>query len=205
MNCIKRAKEKRGGCAVVESSVCYLRDFTSNTSAIDLGFSGPSFTWSNRKEGLANIKERLDQCLCDQEWQSLFPKARVRHLCNSNSDHNPIMLDTFLDIDILTRPFHFEAMWTREKESRSVVEDAWQCRVDGSQGFKLVKKLSVTSQELKRWNKSSFGNSKEKINGLKAKIVEVQQFPPTRENLELEASLNLELDEWLDREDMRLR
>ena len=63
----------------------------------------------------------------------------------------------------------------------------------------------MTSQELKRWNKSSFGNSKEKINGLKAKIAKVQQFPPTRENLELEASLNLELDEWLDREDMRLR
>ena len=55
------------------------------------------------------------------------------------------MLDTFLDTDILTRPFHFEAMWTREEESRLVVEDAWQCRVDGSQGFKLVKKLSVTS------------------------------------------------------------
>ena len=154
---------------------------------------------------MANIKERLDQCLCDQEWQSLFPKAGVRHLCNSNSDHNPIMLDTFLDTNILTRPFRFEAMWTREEEGRSVVEDAWQCRVDGSQGFKLVKKLSVTSQELKRSNKSSFGNSKEKINGLKAKIAEVQQFPPTRENLELEASLNLELDKWQDREDMRLR
>ena len=177
----------------------------SNIGAIDLGFSGPSFTWSNRREGLANIKERLDQCLCDQEWQSLFPKAGVRHLCNSNSDHNPIMLDTFLDTDILTWPFRLEAIWTREEESRSVVEDAWQCRVDGSQGFKLVKKLSVTSQELKCWNKSSFGNSKEKIKGLKAKIAEVQQFPPTRENLELEASLNLELDEWLDKEDMRLR
>ena len=81
LNCIKRAKEKRGGCAVVESSVCYLKDFMSNTGAIDLGFLGPSFTWSNRREGLANIKERLDQCLCDQEWQSLFPKAGVRHLC----------------------------------------------------------------------------------------------------------------------------
>ena len=82
------AKEKRGGCAVAKSSVCYLRDFMSNTGAIDLGFSGPSFTWLNRREGLANIKERLDQCLCDQEWQSLFPKAGVRHLCSSNSDHN---------------------------------------------------------------------------------------------------------------------
>ena len=95
-------------------------------------------------------------------------------------------------------------MWTREEESRSVVENAWQIWVEGSQGFKLVKKLSVTCWELKHWNKSTFGNSKEKIKGLKDKIAEIQQAAPTRENLELEASLNLELDEWLAREDMRL-
>ena len=63
----------------------------------------------------------------------------------------------------------------------------------------------MTCRELKCWNKSTFGNSKEKIKGLKAKIAEVQQFAPIRENLELEASLNLEFDEWLDKEDMRLR
>ena len=57
----------------------------------------------------------------------------------------------------------------------------------------------------KKLEQSTFGNSKEKIKGLKIKIAEIQQSAPTRENLELEASLNLELDEWLAREDMRLR
>ena len=74
LNCIKRAKKKRGGYAVTESSVSHLRDFMSNTGAINLGFTGPSFTWSNRREGLANIKERLDQGLCDQECNLYFPK-----------------------------------------------------------------------------------------------------------------------------------
>ena len=106
-NCIKRAKEKCGDRLVAESSVNCLRDFMLNTGAIDLAFIGPSFTWSNRREGLANIKERLDQCLCDQEWQNLFPKVGVRHLCNSNSDHNPIMLDTHLDSGKWPRPFRF--------------------------------------------------------------------------------------------------
>ena len=121
---------------MAKSSVSHLRDFMSNTGAIDLRFIGPSFTWSNRREGLANIKERLDQCLCEHEWQSLFPKAGVRHLCNSNSDHNLIMLDTNLEPDVLSRLFRFEAMWTREEESRSVVENAWQIQVEGSHGFK---------------------------------------------------------------------
>ena len=68
LNCIKWAKKKHGGCAVAKSSVSHLRDFMSNTGTVDLGFIGPSFTWSNRGEDLANIKERLDQCLCEQEW-----------------------------------------------------------------------------------------------------------------------------------------
>ena len=89
----------------------------SNTSVIDLGFTGPSFTWSNKCEGLANIKERLDQCLCNQEWQLLFPKAGVKHLCNLNSNYNPILLDTHFEFETLNPPFKFEAMWTKEESS----------------------------------------------------------------------------------------
>ena len=164
-----------------------------NSSAIDLGFIGPSFTWSNRREGLANIRERLDQrlgqCLCDQGWQTLFPKDGVKHLCNFNSDHNSIMLDTNLETEMGSRPFRFEAMWTKEEESKMVVENAWQTRVEGSHGFRLAKKLSVTSSELVRWNKNSFGNTKEKIKDLEDKLLKIQQATPTKENLNLEASL----------------
>ena len=55
-NSIKGSKEKKGGRHVGESSVNSLRDFINNTGAIDLDFIGPSFTWSNRREGLLNIR-----------------------------------------------------------------------------------------------------------------------------------------------------
>nr|POE84193.1 hypothetical protein CFP56_74209 [Quercus suber] len=55
-NSIKGLKEKKGGRHVGESSVNSLKDFINNTGAIDLDFIGPSFTWSNRREGLANIR-----------------------------------------------------------------------------------------------------------------------------------------------------
>ena len=60
LNCIKRIDEKREGRSIFGNSVNCLKDFMSNTGDIYLGFTGPSFTWSNRREGLANIKERLD-------------------------------------------------------------------------------------------------------------------------------------------------
>ena len=93
LNCIKRVDEKKGGCSIPESSINCLRNFMANTGAIDLSFNEPSFTWSNWRAGLVNIKECLDQCLCDQEWQILFLKAGVKYLSNANSNHNPILLD----------------------------------------------------------------------------------------------------------------
>ena len=56
---------------------------------------------------------------------------------------------------------------------------------------------------MKRWNKNCFGISRERIKELEAKIARLQVSNPTRENLELEASLNLELDDWLEREDLK--
>ena len=114
------------------------------------------------------------------------------------------MLDTNLETEMGSRPFRFEAMWTKEEESKMVVENAWHTRVEGSHGFRLAKKLSVTSSELMRWNKNSFGNTKEKIKDLEDNPLKIQQAAPMKENLNLEASLNLELDEWLAREDLRL-
>ena len=175
----------------------------NNTEAIDLGLSRRAFTWTNRREGLANIKERLDQCFCDQECQTIFPKAGIRHLSNSNSDHNPILMDTYMEDIAPNRPFQFEAMWTKEESSKEVVENAWLTFVEGSQGYRLARKLDATRRDLKRWNKKCFGNSRERIKELEAKIARLQVSNRTRENLKLEASLNLELDDWLEREDLK--
>ena len=205
LNCIKRMDEKKGGRSTSGSSDNCLKDFMSNIGAIDLGFTGPSFTWSNRREGLANIKERLDQCLCNQEWQLIFPRAGVKHLCNMNSDHNPILLDTHLESESLNCPFRFEAMWAKEDSSRVVVDNAWQLDVEGSHGFRLANKLERTKKDLKKWNKEVFGIVKERIKSLQANIAEIQQKPPTKENLELEAALSLELDDWLLRDELRLK
>ncbi|XP_075663408.1 uncharacterized protein LOC142632996 [Castanea sativa] len=202
-NSIKNAGEKSGGKPTIESSVNNIRTFITNTAAIDLGFKGPPFTWTNKREDLANIRERLDQCMCNQEWQLLFPKAGVAHLCATNSDHSPILLDINFENEKIARPFRFEAMWTKDETSREVVDKAWQLQVEGSQGFKLARKQTNTKNELKKWNKEHFGNVRERIKVLEKKIEEVQGAEPTKENLELEVALSLELDDWLVKESLK--
>ena len=73
----------------------------------------------------------------------------------------------------------------------------------GSHGFRLARELEETKKDLKKWNKGVFGLVRERIKAKQANIAEIQQKPPTKENLKLEASLNLELDDWLTKEELR--
>lgn len=47
-------------------------------SLIDMGSSGPGYTWTNGRQGLANTQKRLDRALCNAEWRALFPEAGVK-------------------------------------------------------------------------------------------------------------------------------
>ena len=195
--------DKRGGRYLGEASTRSFSNFVHATGAIDLGFIGSRFTWSNKREGLANIKERLDKAVCNQEWQCLFPKAGVKHVVAPASDHAPIILDTLMDQLVRARPFRFEAMWTRDDSSFGIVEKAWQGMVEGSHCFKLAKKIQQTRFNLQVWNRNQFGFAKTKIREIEARIREVQDRAPTKGNLELEAALYLQLDEWMEREDLK--
>ena len=123
-NSISYALDKKGGSTTGEVSSRYFRDFSRVVGTVDLGFSGPKFTWSNRKVGWANIRERLDRGICNAEWQALFPKAGVRHLVGPNSDHNPIILDTHMEQLQGVKPFRFEAIWTKDDSIFEVVDQA---------------------------------------------------------------------------------
>uniref|UniRef100_A0A7N2MCG6 Uncharacterized protein n=1 Tax=Quercus lobata TaxID=97700 RepID=A0A7N2MCG6_QUELO len=204
-NCLYSNLDKKGGRYLNEGSTKSFSNFVHGTGPIDLGFIGSRFTWSNKREGLANIKELLDKAVCNQEWQCLFPKARVKHLIASTSNHAPIILDTHLDWFVRAKPFRFEAMWARDESSFGIVEKAWQGNVEGSQCFKLAREIQQTSEDLMVWNRNQFGYAKTKIKETEARIKEVQERAPTKENLELEATLYLELDEWLERVDLKWR
>uniref|UniRef100_A0A2N9G7V8 Reverse transcriptase domain-containing protein n=1 Tax=Fagus sylvatica TaxID=28930 RepID=A0A2N9G7V8_FAGSY len=73
-----------------------------------------------------------------QRWQNLFQKAGVRHLMAHNSDHNPIALDTHLDLSQGSKPFRFEAMWVRDDSSKEVVRQAWDVQISDPDEIKVV-------------------------------------------------------------------
>lgn len=79
----------------------------------------------------------------------------------------------------------------------SVIEDAWNENVIGSEFIKFCKKQASTRDALQKWNKEVFGNWQDKINALLQKIKAVQAEPPSENTGPKEQALQSELSEWL--------
>ena len=81
---------------------------------VDMGFSGPRYTWTNRREINNLIQERIDRVFMNPSWCLLYPDAKVSHLTRCHSDHCPILLQTNPIRQLhLTRPFKFQSFWCR--------------------------------------------------------------------------------------------
>uniref|UniRef100_A0A2N9EYL8 Reverse transcriptase domain-containing protein n=1 Tax=Fagus sylvatica TaxID=28930 RepID=A0A2N9EYL8_FAGSY len=150
--------------------------------AIDLGYSGNQFTWSNNRWGRNAIKERLDRGIASMSWRLKFPKATIYHLGAIKSDHCPIVLDTNPVDTFYPRPFRFEAAWTRDP-----------------------RKQYNTQMALKKWNREVFGHCQHRIDSLMLQIQQIQQNEATEENHRNEACLQYELSEWLLRNEILWR
>lgn len=59
---------------------------------IDVGFSGPCFTWSNRRPLSHLVQEWIDRVFVNVEWNAFYPEAPVLHMEKGHSDHCPIKL-----------------------------------------------------------------------------------------------------------------
>lgn len=121
-NAISGQHKKWGGRPVSSSSSDGFLYFKTSMGLVDVGSSGPCFTWCNGRHGNQKIRERLDKGLANGEWISLFPCAVVKTLPRVASDHAPIFLDTNGASNAGPKPFRFESCWVKDEASKKVVQ-----------------------------------------------------------------------------------
>lgn len=103
-----------------------LKDCLDKCSMVDLGFSGPRYTWTNKRDINNRILERIDRFFMNPEWCVLYPKAKIMHLPRCHSDHYPVLLETSPSRVIpLTRPFRFQEFWLSNTSFPNIVSKAW--------------------------------------------------------------------------------
>jgi len=172
------------------------KNWIDNNGFIDLGFSGPQFTWARGRSLATRREARLDRALCNIEWRLKFPNGAVRHLLQACSDHSPLLISTrgFPRTERALRPFRFQAAWLSHEQFDKVVEENWRTHAP------LMPKLSQLASNLSTWNKDVFGNLFKRKRTLWARIEGIQRrltMGAPRHLLKLERKLRLELNQTL--------
>lgn len=166
--------EKYGGTTFASTSnLNDLCNFMTRNGLANLGFSGWKYTWSNKRLGARNIRERLDRGVANIAWTNLFPDARILHLPIHSSDHAPLELDT----NKMTKPlrtFKLEEFWTRDHGSLEVVKEVWSVTISGPPDYVLNQKLKAVKTALKIWNMQHFGHIQTKIKELNHQLSSIQ-------------------------------
>lgn len=166
------ATEKHGGCPVTYRHTRHFATFISDCALVDLGFSGPPFTWTNMRQGRANIKERLDRGLGNQAWIERHPHCLIRHLPRSRSDHLPILLcSSSRPQPRVPSSFRVLLPWLDHPSFSELVEDCWR-KTDHAP---LLDRLSFFRSEVTRWNSHVLGNIFERKARCRARLGGIQR------------------------------
>jgi hypothetical protein len=108
LNKIMHPTEKLGPTSVDFNLMNAFSLYVKQCGLFDLGFDGPSYTWSNKRFTFVPTYECLDRCLANAEWCKAFPTTDFLHLPMMYNDHAPILLIPSSQCQHPKNPFHFE-------------------------------------------------------------------------------------------------
>ena len=171
-------EEKYGGNPVCQRRVRAIKECMDVCHMMDLGFPGPKFTWTNKREVGDLIQCRLDRCWANSEWKRLFEEANVTHLVRVNFDHYPLLLKLSPNLgNVSDRPFRFQPVWLNHKDFTAIVREAWAGQDDRLDGA-----ISSFKAKALRWNKEVFGNVFVRKKQIMARLLGIQKALALRPN-----------------------
>ena len=135
------------------------RDALDDCGFIDLGYSDPSYTWTNNRVGDMTW-ERLDRATATSDWLMLFPIAKVHHLEGHWSDHKPILVSTEPVRTPTKKLFRFEEIWTSDAGYKQTIEAYWKTMKTGVPMYQVWDKIHACRKGLRLWSRHNFGNMK---------------------------------------------
>jgi hypothetical protein len=162
------------------------RSFVKNCGLFYLGFSGPTYTWTNKRFSSKPTFERLDRCLVNAEWCNAFPISNVYNmpLIHSLSDHAAILLSTEGPVRKIKKPFQFENWWLKESDFQEHAKTAWLA----SKNKSFSNRTNHLAGSLKVWCKKKKPLQQE-LKNLEEEIKQLQSKPLEKQDHTKEAML----------------
>lgn len=152
--------EKKGGLRKLSRDAEAFATFIETAKLVDVFPKSGSFTWNNRRGGDKLIASRLDRFLISESIIMDGTTVESDILPSGGSDHWPISLIVEVSSTPRNGPFRFEKFWLDHPNFQEMVNKWWSepLECSGSKMFNLQKKLKMTKQQIKEWNKTVFGN-----------------------------------------------
>ncbi|KAJ8437791.1 hypothetical protein Cgig2_013710 [Carnegiea gigantea] len=99
-NKTRNMEERRNYSEGLQRRCTKFDHWIENNGLMDLGYTGPPFTWNRGSNPATGKSARLDRALCNRQWRLRFEEARVRHLLQNNSDHCPLLISLYGNVPI---------------------------------------------------------------------------------------------------------
>ena len=119
-------EDKFGGIQININRALEFKACLGSCSFVDLGFAGPKFTWSNKRQITDLVLERIDRFFANPLWRIIYLEAAITHLPRTFSEHHLVLIELSRpSLNHLSKPFQFQSMWLMHPDFPRIMKEAW--------------------------------------------------------------------------------
>lgn len=152
----------------------------SDSKLLDLGYSGPKYTWCNGKQGGDYTRERLDRAVANAEWSSIFNVVEVSVLACSSSDHNPLQVRFSNSNDLKwskSKIFRYEDSWAKHIEHGGMIKQVWRSKSPRANPCQTIQgNLQGCRRILKKWVRKQKNPVEQRIQTKNQELLQIQML-----------------------------
>lgn len=110
-----------------DNQMSLFRGCLDDCGLIDMGYTGPKYTWSNRQDDGRNVKVRLDRAVANGDFLQIFDDCSVENIITTSSDHFAILVTVAkrgsqCSSNPIQNHFKFEEAWLRAPDYMQTVK-----------------------------------------------------------------------------------
>ena len=162
LNLVRSIEEKFGGTYHIDPSRDALEEIMKQHNLIDIPANNGKYTWSNKRVGKNNIKERLDRILIQENIAAVHSSIKSKILHTIASDYKPVAITMGKIENQGPLPFRYNLICDNNIEISELIKEAWAPRVTGSPRYIWDTKLKNSRAKLKEWTRANEIKKKKK-------------------------------------------
>ncbi|KAK6147594.1 hypothetical protein DH2020_018506 [Rehmannia glutinosa] len=202
-NEVLRQNEFVGSRPRASWQISLFRDAIDSCDLSDMGFCGSRFTWHRLLAHPRTQRARLDRCLCNPTFRTVFPWYKIYNIPSFTSDHVFVLTRVEKQApqpnhSLRRKPQRFESYWVKSMDCKRIIQEAWS-----SSPPALNCKLQSCLAGLVQWNRSQYGDLTERINKIKVEISQLEKGRITDQVKHRLCELHDNLDSLLELNDMK--